>query len=410
MNARSDIRTSGAGTESGTEPGDGDRRAGDAGSEAAAGSVGDSTSAPGADRPGVALARVRPAVRVAGMSAVLRLSMLLTLLALAAAIVVLFVVDISVGDYHIALARVLDVLTGGGTRSQRYVVMESRLPRAVTALVAGAALGIAGAITQSILHNPLASPDVLGITSGASFAAVAVLAGAGGTATGIVASLGVPLAALAGGLATAALIGVLALGRNSGGDTGLSGMRFILIGIGVNALLLAGINWLVTRASLDDAARAQLWLTGSLNGADWNRTSAAAAGLVVVVLIAAGSARTLAALRFGSDTTRALGVRVQTQQLVLIGAAVAAAALATAAVGPLAFVGLAAPQIARRLLRTPEEPVIGSALTGALIVIAADVAARTVVPVDLPVGLVTAAFGGPFLLLLLIRVNRKATL
>ncbi|PSR69503.1 iron ABC transporter [Nocardia sp. MDA0666] len=344
------------------------------------------------------------------MSAVLRLSMLLTLLALAAAIVVLFVVDISVGDYHIALGRVLDVLNGGGTRSQRYVVMESRLPRAVTALVAGAALGIAGAITQSILHNPLASPDVLGITSGASFAAVAVLAGAGGTATGIVASLGVPLAALAGGLATAALIGVLALGRNSGGDTGLSGMRFILIGIGVNALLLAGINWLVTRASLDDATRAQLWLTGSLNGADWNRTAAAAAGLVVVIAIAAGSARTLAALRFGSDTTRALGVRVQTQQLVLIGAAVAAAALATAAVGPLAFVGLAAPQIARRLLRTPGEPVIGSALTGALIVVAADVAARTVVPVDLPVGLVTAAFGGPFLLLLLIRVNRKATL
>ncbi|MCC3314055.1 FecCD family ABC transporter permease [Nocardia africana] len=344
------------------------------------------------------------------MSAVLRLSMLLTLLVLAAAIVVVFVVDIAVGDYHIALDRVLDVLTGGGTRSQRYVVMESRLPRAVTALVAGAALGIAGAITQSILHNPLASPDVLGITSGASFAAVAVLAGAGGTATGIVASLGVPLAALAGGLATAALIGILALGRNSGGDTGLSGMRFILIGIGVNALLLAGINWLVTRASLDDAARAQLWLTGSLNGADWNRTTAATAGLVVVVIIAAGSARTLAALRFGSDTTRALGVRVQTRQLVLIGAAVAAAALATAAVGPLAFVGLAAPQIARRLLRTPGEPVIGSALTGALIVIAADVAARTVVPVDLPVGLVTAAFGGPFLLLLLIRVNRKATL
>ncbi|WP_436838617.1 FecCD family ABC transporter permease [Nocardia nova] len=357
-----------------------------------------------------ATARVRPAVRIAGMSAVLRISALLTLAAIVIAIVVLFAVDISVGDYHIPLGRVVDVLTGGGTRSQRYVVTESRLPRAVTALIAGAALGIAGAITQSILHNPLASPDVLGITSGASFAAVAVFVGAGGTATGMVAALGVPLAALAGGLATAALIGVLALGRGGNGDTGVGGMRFILIGIGVNAFLLAGINWLITRASLTDATRAQTWLTGSLNGADWNRTWAAAAGLAVVIVIAAGSARTLAALRFGSDTTRALGVRIQTQQAVLIAAAVMAASLATAAVGPLAFVGLAAPQIARRILRTPGEPIVGSALTGALIVVAADVAARTVVPVDLPVGLITAAFGGPFLLLLLIRVNRKATL
>ncbi|WP_051031488.1 FecCD family ABC transporter permease, partial [Nocardia veterana] len=292
---------------------------------------GQAPSDPALDRPSAALTRVRPALRFAGMSAVLRIPMLLTLLGMAVTIGVLFVADIAVGDYHIAFGRVLEVLTGGGTRSQRYVVMESRLPRAVTALVAGAALGIAGAITQSILHNPLASPDVLGITSGASLAAVAVLAGVGGTATGIVASLGVPLAALVGGLLTAALIGVLALGRDSGGETGLSGIRFILIGIGVNALLLAGINWLITRARLDDAARAQLWLTGSLNGADWHRTGAALAGLAVVVLVAAGSARTLAALRFGADTARALGVRVQTQQIVLLGAAVAAAALATAA-------------------------------------------------------------------------------
>lgn len=406
MNSRNDVHSA---TTASNTPGDGTLRvpAATAGTPVARGEAPDE---PALDRPSAALTRVRPALRFAGMSTVLRIPMLLTLLGMAVTIGVLFVADIAVGDYHIAFGRVLEVLTGGGTRSQRYVVMESRLPRAVTALVAGAALGIAGAITQSILHNPLASPDVLGITSGASLAAVAVLAGVGGTATGIVASLGVPLAALVGGLLTAALIGVLALGRDSGGETGLSGIRFILIGIGVNALLLAGINWLITRARLDDAARAQLWLTGSLNGADWHRTGAALAGLAVVVLVAAGSARTLAALRFGADTTRALGVRVQTQQIVLLGAAVAAAALATAAVGPLAFVGLAAPQIARRLLRTPGEPVIGSALTGALVVIAADVAARTVVPVDLPVGLVTAAFGGPFLLLLLIRVNRKATL
>ncbi|MBF6327947.1 iron chelate uptake ABC transporter family permease subunit [Nocardia transvalensis] len=336
--------------------------------------------------------------------------MVLTVVALAVGLLVLFAVDISIGEYRIPIGRVLDVLSGGGSRAQRFIILDSRLPRAVTAVVAGAALGIAGAVTQSILHNPLASPDVLGITSGAGFAAVAVLAGTGGATTGFAAAFGVPLAALAGALLTAAAIYLLAWGRTHTGDLGITGIRLVLIGIGVNAILMAGISWLLTRASLADASRAQLWLTGSLNGADWTRAVPAAIGLALVLAVTAASARTLAALRFGSDTTRALGVRVQTQQALLLGASVAAAGLATAAVGPLSFVGLAAPQLARRVLRTPGEPLIGSALTGALIVVGADVLSRTVFPVDLPVGIVTAALGGPFLLLLLMRVNRKATL
>ncbi|BCK56440.1 FecCD family ABC transporter permease [Nocardia wallacei] len=355
------------------------------------------------------LSRARPAVRIGPFSAVLRLSVLLTVAGLVAATLVLFALDISVGEFGIPLGRVLDVLAGGGTRAQRFVIFESRLPRAVTAVVAGAALGLAGAITQSILHNPLASPDLLGITAGASFAAVAAVAGTG-TATGVAATVGVPLAALAGGLLTAAAIYVLAWGRSRDGAAGATGMRLVLIGIGVNALLLSGVSWLMTRATLTDATRAQLWLTGSLNGADWSRAVPAAIALTVVLVVTAASARTLAALRFGTETTRALGVRLQAQQGLLLGAAVVAASLATAAVGPVAFVGLAAPQIARRLLRLPGEPVLGSALVGALVVVGADVVARTVVPVDLPVGIITAALGGPFLLLLLVRTNRKATI
>ncbi|WP_280330376.1 FecCD family ABC transporter permease [Nocardia wallacei] len=355
------------------------------------------------------LSRVRPAVRIGPFSAVLRLSVLLTVAGLVAATLVLFALDISVGEFGIPLRRVLDVLAGGGTRAQRFVIFESRLPRAVTAVVAGAALGLAGAITQSILHNPLASPDLLGITAGASFAAVAAVAGTG-TATGVAATVGVPLAALAGGLLTAAAIYVLAWGRSRDGAAGATGMRLVLIGIGVNALLLSGVSWLMTRATLTDATRAQLWLTGSLNGADWSRAVPAAIALTVVLVVTAASARTLAALRFGTETTRALGVRLQAQQGLLLGAAVVAASLATAAVGPVAFVGLAAPQIARRLLRLPGEPVLGSALVGALVVVGADVVARTVVPVDLPAGIITAALGGPFLLLLLVRTNRKATI
>jgi iron complex transport system permease protein len=328
---------------------------------------------------------------------------MVSVIALAAVVFVLFAVDITVGEFRIPLGQVFEVLGGGGNRAQRFVVMDSRLPRAVTAVIAGAALGIAGAITQSVLRNPLAGPDVLGITAGAGFAAVAVLAGIGGAATGFAAMVGVPLAALIGGLATAALIYLLAWGPGAGG------MRLVLIGIGVNTVLTAGISWLVGQIGLQDAARAQTWLTGSLSEADWTRAAPAGIGLAVVLAVSIGSARSLAVLRFGPDTAAALGVRPRSGYALLLIAA-AAAALATAAVGPLAFVALAAPQIARRLLRSPGEPILGSALTGALMVLAADVIANTVLPVGLPVGLVTAVLGGPMLLFLLVRVNRKATL
>ncbi|WP_245663295.1 FecCD family ABC transporter permease [Nocardia inohanensis] len=340
----------------------------------------------------------------------LRVRVLLVSVVLAAILVGLLALDIAVGDFRIPIAKVLDVLGGGGTRAQRFVIMDSRLPRALTAVVAGAALGLAGAVAQSILHNPLASPDMLGITSGASCGAVAVIVGAGGVATGTVASVGVPLAALTGGLLTAVLIYLLAWRRSVSGDSGVMGFRLVLIGIGVNAALLSVVSWLLTRATLTDAAHAQQWLTGSLNGADWSTLVPAAIGLAVALAVIAGSARALAAMRFGADTTRVLGVRIQTQQAILLGAAVTCTALATAAVGPLGFVGLAAPQIARRLLRTPGEPILASALTGAIAVVGADLLARTVFPVDLPVGVVTAACGGPFLLYLLVRANRKATL
>ncbi|VFA95866.1 Ferric enterobactin transport system permease protein fepG [Nocardia farcinica] len=359
--------------------------------------------------PDTALRRVRPALRVGPVSLVLRPRMIAIVAALAALAFLLFCCDIAFGDTTIPLGRVLDVLGGGGTRSQRFIVLESRLPRALTALVIGAALALAGAITQSILHNPLASPDLLGITTGASLGAVAVLVGTGG-ATGLAATVGAPLAALVGGIGTAVLIYLLAWGRTPGGEAGTTGLRFVLIGIGVNALLGAGVSWLVAQAKPEDAARAQQWLTGTLNGADHDRLLPAAVALAVVTLVALASARTLAAMRMGTDTTRILGVRIQTQQAILVGAAVVAASVATAAVGPVAFVALAAPQIARGLLRTAGEPLIGSAVVGAILVVGADVAARTLFPVDLPVGIVTAGAGGPFLLYLLVRMNRKATL
>ncbi|WTY34831.1 iron chelate uptake ABC transporter family permease subunit [Nocardia salmonicida] len=362
------------------------------------------------DRAVTELRRVRPALRVGPVSLVLRPVVFGIVLALVVTVFALFCLDIAVGDTHIPLGRVLDVLGGGGTRSQRFIIIESRLPRALTAVVVGAALGLSGALMQSILHNPLAGPDVLGITTGASVGAVAVLVGSGGATTGLLATVGAPIAALTGGLLTAVVIYLLAWGRGGSGEHGVTGFRLVLIGIGVNAVLLSVISWLLTRASLTDAARAQLWLTGSLNGADMSRVVPAVIALAVVTVVSLVSARTLAALRLGEDSTRVLGVRIQSQQALLIGASVVAASVATAAVGPVGFVALAAPQIARMALRTAGEPLIASALTGAALVAGADVVSRALLPVDLPVGIVTAALGGPFLLYLLVRMNRKATL
>ncbi|MBP2192355.1 FecCD family ABC transporter permease [Nocardia goodfellowii] len=355
------------------------------------------------------LQNVRPAARVGPISLVWRPAMVTIIVMLAALLSVAFCWHVAQGDSPIPLSRVLDVLSGGGTRSQRFIVLESRLPRALTAVLVGAALGMSGAITQSILHNPLAGPDMLGITTGASVGAVAVIVGTGAT-TGFAATIGAPLAALACGLLTAMLIYLLAWGRGRTGESGATGLRLVLVGIGVNAVMVAALSWLVARASLLDAMRAQQWLTGSLNAVDQGRLVPTALALALVAAVALISARTLAALRLGHETSRVLGVRIQTQQALLIGAAVAAASIATAAVGPISFVALAAPQIARRLLRTPGEPLVGSALVGALGVVGSDVAARTLFPVDLPAGILTAACGGPFLLYLLVRMNRKATL
>ncbi|HEY5857633.1 MAG TPA: iron chelate uptake ABC transporter family permease subunit [Aldersonia sp.] len=326
--------------------------------------------------------------------------MVVTVVAMLTVLAALTCLDISRGDFAIPIGQVLDVLTGGGTRPQRVIVLDVRLPRALTAILVGLALGLAGALTQSVLRNPLASPDILGITAGASVGAVAlILAGSTAVAGN---ALALPAAALAGGLLTALAMYLLAW------RGGVDGFRLVLIGIGVNALMVAVLSWLLVSARIADVARAQIWLNGSLNETGWSRLGPIAAAFGVVAAIALTSVLSLRVLRLGDDTARALGVRLQAQQAVLLLAGVTAAALATAAAGPIGFVALAAPQIARMLLRTDGEPLIGSALLGAVLVVGADVLARTLLPVALPVGVVTSALGGPFLLYLLVRTNRKA--
>ncbi|TQF68458.1 iron chelate uptake ABC transporter family permease subunit [Rhodococcus spelaei] len=325
-------------------------------------------------------------------------------LALVAAAFVLLCVNIGRGEFAVPIPTVVDILFGGGTKVQRFIVMDLRLPRGLTALLTGIALGISGAITQSILRNPLASPDLLGVTAGASAAAVTlIVVGGGGTFVGALALLGIPLAALAGAVVTALAIYALAW------RGGVQGYRVVLIGIGANAMLVAAIQWMLISADINDVARAQVWLNGSLNGSDWAQVWPVAIGVAVVGTLALVSSFTLGALRLGDDNARALGVRLQSGQGVLLLAAVALAGIATAAVGPIGFVALAAPQVAMRILRTPGPPILASGLVGAVLVLGSDVIGRTVLPVELPVGIVTSALGGPFLIYLLVRNNRKVS-
>ncbi|SNT07978.1 iron complex transport system permease protein [Rhodococcoides kyotonense] len=346
----------------------------------------------------------RPAFRAGPVSLVRRPFMVIVNLVLIGALFLVVCVNIGRGDFPLSIAQVIDVLFGGGSRIDRFIVMDLRLPRSLTGLLVGMALGMSGAVTQSISRNSLASPDILGITSGASAAAVALIVlGGGGSFVGLLATLGLPLAALVGGVVTAVLIYTLAWKR------GVEGFRLILVGIAINAMLVAAIGWLLISADINDVSRAQLWLNGSLNGADWSKVWPVAIAVVVVGTITIVSTFTLGALRLGDDNARSLGVRLQSGQASLLLASVALAAIATAAAGPIGFVALAAPQIALRLLRTPGPPIIASAILGGLLVVGSDLIARTILPVELPVGIVTSALGGPFLLYLLVRSNRKVS-
>ena len=346
----------------------------------------------------------RPAFRIGAFSLVWRGRMVLVCALLAAATFLLLCIGLGRGDYPMSVPQVIEVLLGGGERIERFIVLDLRLPRGIGGLVVGAALAVSGAITQSLSRNALASPDILGITAGASAAAVALLVvTGGGTVVGVLASLGLPLAALTGGVLTAAVIYLLAWKR------GVDGFRLVLIGIGVNAMLVAVTNWMLVSADINDVSRAQVWLTGSLNSINWSQIVPAGIALAVIGIWTLIATFTIGALRLGDDTARSLGVKLQTQQALLLVAACGLAGIAVAAAGPIGFVALAAPQVAMRLVRSAGPPIFASALTGAALVVGADIIARTILPVSLPVGLVTSALGGPFLLYLLVRSNRKVS-
>lgn len=313
---------------------------------------------------------------------------------LLAFLLVMFCLAMTVGDFPISVQQVWMSLTGRGTRATDFIVHELRLPRAVTALAVGVCFGLSGAIFQSMMRNPLASPDIIGITSGASAAAVIaiLMLHVGGFA--------VSAFAFCGALITALLIYLLAWKQ------GVAGYRLVLVGIGIAAMLGAIIDYLMTRAQIWDAQVALLWLTGSLNGASATEMRPLLLLMIIAVPLALWAGGALAGLQLGDDAATSVGIRVEHSRLFLILIGVALAAIATAAAGPVGFVAFVSGPIARRLTNGTGIALVPAALVGASVVIAGDFVGQHLLPVQLPVGILTAAVGAPYLLYLLVRSNR----
>ncbi|WP_248294271.1 iron chelate uptake ABC transporter family permease subunit [Actinoplanes sp. TBRC 11911] len=307
---------------------------------------------------------------------------------------VVFVFALCLGKPYVAPGDVLRSLLGQSTPYD-VVVQRLRLPRVVLAVVVGACFGIAGALIQSVARNPLASPDVVGITQGAGLAATIALTS--GAAAVVIAP-----AALAGGLAAAALVLLL------GARHGLAAQRFVLAGVAVAIALRSLTEIVQLTAEAIDAQRAQIWLVGTLAGRGWTETIWILVTLVVLLPVLVWAGWALHTSSFDDDTARGLGVRPVARRAGLALVGVLLAAMVTAQVGAVDFVALVAPQVARRLVRADRPPLVAAALTGSLLVVLADLAGRLLfAPTQLPAGVITAAIGGPYLLFLLL-VRRKS--
>ena len=315
--------------------------------------------------------------------------------ALALAIVLLAVVALGTGDYPLSVVEVVRAMfaTDGGFDTT--IVLEWRLPRVLVALVFGAALALSGAIFQSVTRNPLGSPDIIGFATGSYTGALIVLTLVGDS------YVSTAVGAVGGGLVTAAAVYLLAYRR------GMQGFRLIIVGIAVTAILHSVNTWLLLRAQVEVAMAASIWGAGSISLVGWDEALPAFAVLAVLAATVIVLARGMRQLELGDDAAKAHGLRVEPARLALLVVGVALIAVVTASSGPIAFVALAAPQIATRLTKSAGLPLVASALTGAFLLLAADFVAQHLLPAAVPVGMVTVVIGGLYLIGLLIGQARK---
>lgn len=300
------------------------------------------------------------------------------------------------GSVRLSIDQVLGSLLGTReSTSVDFIVQDLLLPQVRAAIGVGIALGAAGTIFQQLLRNPLASPDFVGISAGASVLAVA------GIAVPALAGLSIPVLALAGALLFAAAMYLLAW------RDGISGYRFILIGIGMSAFATGITGYLLTRTSLTEAREALHWLTGSIGQAGDAENDVLLWCLLALTPLVPVLQRMLRTLELGDETARGLGARLEPSRLLLIGVAVLLTALATAVAGPIAFVALVAGPVADRLLGPARGSILAAGAVGAILCLLADHVAVNVLPVEMPTGVVTGAVGAPYLLWLIATTNRR---
>ena len=310
------------------------------------------------------------------------------------ALLAIGLVHIGTGSTQISASDIIESLIGDSPNEQTARIVQTvRLPRFVTAVAVGAALGAAGAVFQSISRNPLGSPDIIGFTTGAATGGIVevVVIGGGSRETA--------LAAVGAGLATAVTVYLLA--RRKGRSTGY---QLVLVGIGVSSFLTAVNSLLLVYGDTEQTAMASMWLSGSLNSRTWEQALLVVIGVVAFIPVLCGIARRLNVLEMGDDQAMQAGIHPERVRIVSMLCAVALTSTAVAATGPIAFVALAAPQVLRRLTRSGRVQILSSALTGSTMLLAADLASmRLPVEVDVPVGLATALVGGVYLLWLIAR-------
>jgi len=317
-------------------------------------------------------------------------------LLLVAASLLIAVWSLRSGAVTLDFSQVFNALTGSAPRNITMVVTEWRLPRVVMAILVGAALGVSGAIFQSLLRNPLGSPDVMGFNTGAWSGVLVAMVLFGQHLTAIA------FAAMAGGILTSLVVWLLAW-RN-----GIETFRLIIIGIGIRAMLMAFNTWLLLHASLETSLSAGLWNAGSLNGLTWAKTLPATPIIALMMVFSWLLVRRMRLLEMGDDSACALGVSVERSRLTLMLVAVVLTAASTAIAGPISFIALVAPHIARRISGTARWGLTQSALCGALLLLAADLCAQQLfMPYQLPVGVVTVSLGGIYLIVLLVQESRK---
>ncbi|MFD1020441.1 FecCD family ABC transporter permease [Thalassobacillus hwangdonensis] len=318
--------------------------------------------------------------------------------------VALLIISVGTGDLQIAPLDVVKSFFGAGNEMNELVIKEFRLPRVLLAFLSGIALAVAGAILQGIIRNPLASPDIIGITGGASFAAVLFLTIFADNATSITVGIEwLPFAAFLGALGTGLLVYLLSW------NNGVTPIRLVLIGIGLAAAMQALTNMMIILGPLYLASQAHIWITGSINGANWNQVLTLAPWVFTILILVFIYIRNLNIQELGEEIAKGFGSWVQKDRLILLLFSTALAGGAVAFVGGIGFVGLMAPHMARKLVGSSFGALIPTAaLIGAIVVMAADLVARTVIaPLEIPAGVFTAAIGAPYFIYLLYRTRNQ---